>query len=133
MRGLRSLLRCTSGAVLPEFAFVLPILAALVLGIIGCGELLYGYLAVEKAVRGGARYLARVQPGNAWGAQHAIDIATAEINKSGASSAVVTSVCGGANRCLQAQVSMPVNTLSIFGIASPITLTVRHDQPYIGE
>ncbi len=57
LRGLVHRLRQSeSGAAMVEFAFVLPVLLSLILGVMEVGRALYAYQTLDHAVREGARF-----------------------------------------------------------------------------
>ncbi len=57
MHGLvKRLCRSESGAAMVEFAFVLPVLLSLILGVMEIGRALYAYQTLDHAVREGARF-----------------------------------------------------------------------------
>jgi len=59
---VRPSLRCRRGASFVEFALVLPLLLALLFGIIECGFLFKDQMAVQQAAREGARAAAVARP-----------------------------------------------------------------------
>ena len=60
---LRQLARCSRGAAAAEMALVLPILLILLFGSVEAGTMFMSHHAIEKGVRDGARYAARVPLG----------------------------------------------------------------------
>ena len=130
-----------SGSAILEFAIILPILVALVAGSVEIGRALSTYLAVERAVQAGARYLAQVpdptcEPSCSPGAVHAIDMTRRQILAN-------TGLDEGAIRlgpvpdapagtvAMRAEVAMPLPLLGSFGLPKRWTITLSHQEPQI--
>jgi len=131
-----------SGAAILEFAVALPILVALFFGCFELGRALLVRQAMEGAVRGGARYLARVPdptcaPACSPGAAHAVRMTTDRIlENTGLASAAVSVAPDPAppgTVAMSAAVAFRVDFLSRGTLGSTWTLTARHQEQRVAE
>ncbi len=131
------------GAAILEFAIVLPVAIALLAGAVELGRALYTYLAVEQAVRGGARYLARVPdptcvPACSWGAARAVRLAHGQIVSNTGVAAELVKVAPLAEPpmdtvVMRADVEMAFSLFGAIGVPNSWTLTVSHQEQRIRE
>jgi Flp pilus assembly protein TadG len=153
---LKAFHRDETGAALTEFLIALPLLLLLLVGSFQLGYYVMYNHSVEKAVRNGARYLARVpQQGiGGWGAQNMRNLmVTGTVDGTGApllqgwtttnaaaTIAVATSpdpVPALPTRLAWVRVTatVPVDlpVLSAFGFEDGITVTASHEERHVGE
>jgi len=131
-----------SGAAILEFAVALPILVALFFGCFELGRALLVRQAMEGAVRGGARYLARVPdptcaPACSPGAAHAVRMTTDRIvENTGLASAAVSVAPDPAppgTVAMSAAVAFRVDFLVPGTLGTTWTLTARHQEQRVAE
>ena len=131
-----------SGAAILEFAVALPILVALFFGCFELGRALLVRQAMEGAVRGGARYLARVPdptcaPACSPGAAHAVRMTTDRIvENTGLASAAVSVAPDPAppgTVAMSAAVAFRVDFLAPGTLGTTWTLTARHQEQRVAE
>lgn len=139
----RSLAACEDGAAILEFALVLPLLLALLAGGFELGRALLVQSALTEAVRGGARYLARVpdptcRPSCSAGATHAVALATDQIldNTRLARSQVRVFPLPDppvGTVMLRAEIALSVDLLGWIGLDQTMRLTAIHQEARIVE
>ena len=131
-----------SGAAILEFTVALPILVALFFGCFELGRALLVRQAMEGAVRGGARYLARVPdptcaPACSPGAAHAVRMTTDRIvENTGLASAAVSVAPDPAppgTVAMSAAVAFRVDFLAPGTLGTTWTLTARHQEQRVAE
>lgn len=121
-----------------ETALVLPVLLILLLGLVELGRALHAYHALEKAVRGAARYVARV-PASApdIGARiaHAQTMASAELEQAGLGNLQITvtqPAAGVAWITASGAITREYPFLGYIGINPTIRFQASHEQPHLG-
>lgn len=132
-----------SGAAILEFAVALPILVALFFGCFELGRALLIRQAMEGAVRGGARYLARVpdptcQPACSPGADHAVRMTADRIVENTGLRPEAVSVAPlpappPGTVAMQASVAFEVAFLAGGALGRTWTLTARHQEQRVGQ
>lgn len=132
---------CEAGSAILEFAIVLPILVALVAGSVEIGRALFTYLAIERAVQAGARYLAQVpdptcEPSCSPGAAHAVAMTRGQIlANTGLDAAAIrigpVPTAPAGTVAMGAEVAMPLPLLSSFGLPNRWTITLSHQEPQV--
>jgi Flp pilus assembly protein TadG len=151
---------CERGSVLVEAALIVPILMALVVGMFELTRVITDYHSIDKGVRAGARYLARV-PASAlstWGIERARCVATRGVAASDAScntagSCILSDWCDAAARAtitviivepapptttqrrirLVANATLDSPLLTLFNRSGTLNVRVEHEEPFIGE
>ncbi|MBX9760261.1 MAG: pilus assembly protein [Beijerinckiaceae bacterium] len=155
-RAAPRLASCERGSVLVEAALIIPILMALVVGMFELTRTIVRYQMVDKGVRAGARYLARV-PESAvptWGIQRARCVATRGVasNESTCDSVgkcIAIGWCDATARAgithellvasspkkvrLVANVTLASPLLAFFNRSGAVTVRVDHEEPFISE
>ena len=132
-----------SGAAIIEFVFVLPILLLILAGCFEIGRAVLVYHAMNEAVRGGARYLARVpdpscRPACSAGAERAVAMTRGVIldNTGLAAGSVrvepVPSPVAG-TVAIQAEVALGTDLLPLLGLARILTLRTTHREQRVAE
>lgn len=156
-RACARLVSCERGSVLVEAALVIPILLALLAGMFELTRTIVRYQMMDKGVRAGARYLARVpaMAVSTWGLQRARCIATRGVasNESTCDSVgqcITPGLCDATARAginqdsslivaspkrirLVASVNLGTPLLTIFNRSGSLTVRIEHEEPYIGE
>ena len=142
-------LRCSSGTASIEAVLVLPVSIALMAGGTEFARGFSHYSTADKAMRGAARYLARV-PEDAicsWGLNNARNLAVyGKLVPGGAdplipgwtTDTVTSPTCDGAfpaEIVIQLQTSLPFTfeMLSAVGLSNEITINVKHEERHIGD
>jgi Flp pilus assembly protein TadG len=149
------LIRCTSGTAAIEGAIVLPLAISLMAGGVEFGRLVSAYSTADKSMRDAARYLARVpQAGvNGWGLDNAKCLAVFgkmpcnpatdpplvtgwislnSVQCSTCADIAAASPPDGVVR-LSATVPYAVLMLGAVGLTNSYTLSVQHEERFIGE
>ena len=135
--------RCEEGAAILEFALVLPLLLALLAGGFELSRALLVQSALTEAVRGGARYLARVPDPTcrsvcSAGAVHAIALATDQIvdnTRLARSQVRVYPVPDPplGTVMMMAEVVLSVDMLGWIGLSPTMRLTAIHQEARVAE
>jgi hypothetical protein len=148
---LLKLARCTSGTATLEGIIVLPLAISLMAGGVEFGRIFAAYGTADKSMRDASRYLARVQLGHVsgWGLDNAKSLAV--YGKIGGTDAdtplipgwtpdtITCSTCADVDAGntdvihLQAAVPYTVLMLSVVGLPNAYTLSVQHEERFIGE
>ena len=135
------------GAAMLEFVVVLPLLFAVMFGIIAVGQLLWAHHSITQGVRDGVRYIARVDgdPAACAGFETALQNAASPIANAwwlAADTVDVscTLVAGPPelrtpawSLALTATVPVPMPLFAYFGLATEVTMTVADRMRHIGE
>ena len=139
--GPAALVPCEDGAAILEFAIALPILLVLVAGCFEFGRTLLVRQTMVEAVRGGARYLARVPDpschvGCSAGALRAIAMTRDQIASNSRlppGSVDVTSQWTASTGTVQitAAVRMKVDLLGLVGLAPDLRLQVAYQEAWV--
>ena len=142
-RPARSLARDESGAAIVEFALVLPILFLLVAGCFEIGRAVLVYHAMNEALRGGARYLARVpdpscNPACSSGAVRAVAMTRDIIldNTGLAPRSVQVAPLASpppGTVAMTAEVALGADLLAVLGLDRVLTLRSTHQEQRIAE
>ena len=138
-----TLAACEDGAAILEFALVLPLLLALLAGGFELGRALLVQSALTEAVRGGARYLARVpdptcRPSCSAGAAHAVALATEQILDNTRLARAQVSVYPlpdppPGTVMLKAEIGLSVDLLAWIGLARTMRLSAIHQEARVAE
>jgi hypothetical protein len=152
LRGARKIVECTSGAVMLETALILPLALLICFGVAEFGRAISMYMTVDSAMRGAARYLARVPtdgvPG--WGLTKATNLALYG-NVEGTGSPLVAA-CGTPGTCtielepdewtsgtppsyvrLVGTFPLQFEFLPVIGRSAALTFTVTHEEVCVPE
>lgn len=142
-RNLAAVGRCETGAAILEFALALPILFALLGGTFELGRALLVREIMIEAVRGGARYLARVPDPTCQalctaGAERAVGMTLDQIvENSGLPRARVNVSSSGDpgsdTVAMKADLRLDVELLRIFGLGTMMKLEAVHEERRIGQ
>ena len=137
-RGASGVLTCPEGAAILEFAIALPILFALLAGAFELGRALLIRQIMVEAVRGGARYLARVpdptcritcSPDAARAADLTLDQILQNTGLPRASVTVSPQVdVGSETVSMRADLRLNVDLLRMFGLGPVLNLEVEHQE-----
>lgn len=124
---------CTSGSSIVELALIAPLLVFVLAAGFQMAVLTNNYLAMDRAVRGAARYVARLPKiGADVDATRAKTYLQIELLKLGATVADPTVAWVDANTfriTASASFSSPLSSM----LPIPTTLAVRYDQPYLKD
>lgn len=142
VRALADLSGCRDGTAIIEFALALPILFALLAGAFELGRALLVRQAMIEAVRGGARYLARVPDATCRasscspGAARALALTRDQILENTGLPRAALSVSsrddvGAGQVAVRAELRLDVDLLRVFGFGPVITLEASHREPRI--
>jgi Flp pilus assembly protein TadG len=148
---LLKLARCTSGTATLEGIIVLPLAISLMAGGVEFGRIFAAYGTADKSMRDAARYLARVPRSavNDWGLADARNLAVyGKLNPADTDQPLIPGWTTDTVTCstcadvvadntdvihLQAAVSYTVLMLSVVGLPNAYTLSVQHEERFIGE
>jgi TadE-like protein len=153
MRLIRHLLTHQSGAALVEATLVMPIAISLMAGGVEFGQIFLDYGTANKSMRDAARYLARVPSSGVcgWGLTNAQNIAVyGSLSSTGtplisgwqtSTVSLQSPNCGGGSpafsscSCIHLNAAVPYSgsMLGALGLSNSLTLTVNHEEPYVGE
>ncbi len=151
LRLLLKLARCTAGTASIEGIIVLPLAISLMAGGVEFGRIFSAYGTADKSMRDAARYLARVPRGavSGWGLTNARNLAVYGTISPGASDEplipdwttdtvtcpMCANVVAGTSSVIQLQAAVPYSVfmLSAVGLPNTYTLSVQHEERFIGE
>jgi hypothetical protein len=152
MRKLLDLINCTRGTASLEAIIVLPLLISLMAGGVEFGRILSAYGTADKSMRDAARYLARVPKGSVdgWGLDNAKSLAIygkldgnadtdPKLITGWAPDTITCSTCADVDAGttdvihFHADVPFTVVILSAVGLPNTYTISVTHEERWIGE
>ncbi|MFN3889770.1 MAG: TadE/TadG family type IV pilus assembly protein [Beijerinckiaceae bacterium] len=156
-----SLAACERGSVLIETAIIAPIIVTLIVGMFELTRAITHYQMVDKGVRAGARYLARVPAATnatavqGWGLERARCVATRGVAADDATcnsvgKCILVTWCDAAARStitvdttqlfanprkirLIAAVNLQSPLFAFFGKSGLLSVQVEHEEPFVGE